>query len=279
MPNRRLVLQTITARNCHFLLSRRLRSGTSTLVIFIALLSSVALNAQETPKPPDQTTQEPAKAPNQSGTLAAQVTDAAKKPVQLFNLLQRKSVVFPDIAANTTALSPGQKFQLFVDNSVSVHTIMASALGSAIGQAENSPTGFGQGWDAYGKRFGSSLARGASGEFFGTFVLASALHEDPRFFPEVNPGFVHGVKYSVQRLFVTRNDAGRDTVNVSGLVGPLMAEGLANVYWPDRNRTAGDTLLRYGIGLVTRAGGNMIREYWPVLYRKMSRSGAASAQR
>jgi hypothetical protein len=58
-----------------------------------------------------------------------------------------------------------------------------------------------------------------------------------------------------------------------------MAEGLANVYWPDRNRTAGDTLLRYGIGLATRAGGNMIREYWPVLYRKMSRSGAAGAQR
>ncbi len=279
MPNRRLVLQTIAARNCHFLLSRRLRSDTSTLVIFIALLSSVALIAQETPKPPDQTGQQPAKPPSQNETLAAQVTDAAKKPVQLFNLLERKSIVFPDIAANTTALSTVQKFQLFVDNSVSVHTIMASALGSAIGQADNSPTGFGQGWDAYGKRFGTSLARGASAEFFGTFVLASALHEDPRFFPEVNPGFVHGVKYSVKRLFVARNDAGRDTVNISGLVGPLMAEGLANVYWPDRNRTAGDTLLRYGIGLATRAGGNMIREYWPVLHRKMSRSGTASAQR
>ena len=216
MPNRRLVLQTIAARNCHFLLSRRLRSDTSTLVIFIALLSSVALIAQETPKPPDQTGQQPAKPPSQNETLAAQVTDAAKKPVQLFNLLERKSIVFPDIAANTTALSTVQKFQLFVDNSVSVHTIMASALGSAIGQADNSPTGFGQGWDAYGKRFGTSLARGASAEFFGTFVLASALHEDPRFFPEVNPGFVHGVKYSVKRLFVARNDAGRDTVNISG---------------------------------------------------------------
>jgi hypothetical protein len=243
------------------------------------LFSGVALVAQETPKPPDQAGQPPAKPPGQNETLAAQVTDAAKKPVQLFNLLERKSIVFPDIAADTTALSTGQKFQLFVDNSVSVHTIMGSVLGSAIGQADNSPTGFGQGWDAYGKRFGSSMARGASAEFFGTFVLASALHEDPRFFPEVNPRFVHGVKYSVKRLFVARNDAGRDTVNVSGLVGPLMAEGLANVYWPDRNRTVGDTLLRYGIGLATRAGGNMIREYWPVLRRKMSGSGAASAQR
>lgn len=245
----------------------------------MALCSGARLVAQEVPKPPDRAGQEAAKPPSQPETLAGQVTDAAKKPVQLFNLLERKSIVFPDIANNTAALSPGQKFQLFVDNSVSVHAITASALGSAIGQAENSPTGFGQGWDAYGKRFGTSLARGASGEFFGTFVLASALHEDPRFFPEVNPSFAHSVKYSVQRLFVTRNDAGRDTANVSGLVGPLLAEGLANAYWPDRNRTVGDTLLRYGVGLATRAGGNMMREYWPVLYRKMSRTSAAPAAR
>ena len=277
MPNRRCVPGTVPARKYHSTLSLRICAGTPVLLIVIALFSTARLMAQETPKPPGQTGR--AKPPSQSETLASQVTEAAKKPVQLFNLLDRKSIVFPDIAANTQALSPGQKFQLFVDNSVSVHTVMASALGSAIGQAENSPTGFGQGWDAYGKRFGTSMARGASGEFFGTFVLASALHEDPRFFPEVNPTFAHSVKYSVQRLFVTRNDAGRDTVNISGLAGPLMAEGLANVYWPDRNRTVGDTLLRYGVGLATRAGGNMLREYWPVVYRKLSRSGAAAPRR
>jgi hypothetical protein len=187
----------------------------------------------------------------------------------LYNLLQKKSIVFPDIAASTERLSTGQKFQLFVDNSISVHTITWAALGSAVGQAENSPTGFGQGWDAYGKRFGSSMARQASSEFFGTFVLASALHEDPRFYPEINPTFGHAVKYSVQRVFVTRNDEGRNVANWSGLIGPAMGEGLANVYWPEQNRTVGDTFLRYGLDLATRAGGNMLREYWPVFYGKI----------
>ncbi len=201
------------------------------------------------------------------------------KPVDVFNLLERKSIVFPDIAADTQPLSPGQKFELFVDNSVSVHAVMGSALGSAIGQADDSPTGFGQGWNAYGKRFGSSLARGASGQFFGTFVLASALHEDPRFFPQRHPGLARGVKYSLRRLFVTRSDDGREVANVSGLVGPLMGEGLANAYWPDSNRTAGDTLLRYGIGLATQAGANLLREYWPVIERKLNRSGTLPGPR
>ena len=195
----------------------------------------------------------------------------------LYNLLEEKSIVFPDIAASTERLSTGQKFKLFVDNSVSVHTETWALLGSAVGQADDSPTGFGESWDGYGKRFGSSMARQASSNFFGTFVLASALHQDPRFYPETNPAFFHAVKYSVQRVFVTRNDDGRDVPNWSGLAGPLMAEGLANVYWPDRNRTVGDTLLRYGLDLASRASGNMLRDYWPVLLGKISHAPRPAA--
>ncbi len=221
--------------------------------------------------------QETTKPQTQSGASSASTSSASQTPnepskvpgVALYNLLQEKSIVFPDIALSTEPLSTGQKFQLFVDNSISVHTITWAMLGSSVGQADDSPTGFGQGWDAYAKRFGSSMGRQASGEFFGTFLLASALHQDPRFYPEIHPGFFHAVKYSVQRVFVTRNDDGRDVPNWSGLAGPMMAEGLANVYWPDRNRTVGDTFLRYGLDLATRAGGNMLREYWPVFYGKI----------
>jgi len=225
----------------------------------IALAWTATAFGQEPSKPPSQTTsaQTPAAPSNLPG-------------VALYNLLQAKSIVFPDIAASTERLSPGQKFELFVDNSISVHTITWAMLGSAVGQADNSPTGFGQGWDAYSKRFGADMGRQASSEFFGTFMLASALHQDPRFFAEINPPFFHAVKYSVQRVFIMRKDDGRDTIAWSQLGGPLMAEGLANIYYPDRNRTAGDTLFRYGLDLASRAGGNMLREYWPVLLAKMS---------
>ena len=234
----------------------------------IAFCSTTAAVAQET-KPQSQT--------GTSSTGQAASTSSKVPGVGLYNLLQKKSIVFPDIALSTEPLSTGQKFQLFVDNSISVHTITWAALGSSVGQADNSPTGFGQGWDAYAKRFGSSMARQSSGEFFGTFVLASALHLDPRFYPEANPSFGHAVKYSVQRVFVTRTDDGRDVANWSGLAGPLMAEGLANVYWPERNRTVGDTFLRFGLDIATRAGGNMLREYWPVFYGKINHSSRRNA--
>ena len=231
------------------------------VVCGVIAFGSAGIFAQDTQKP-----QAPAGNPPPSATRGA----SSRIPgVALYNLLQKKSIFFPDIATSTERLSTGQKFELFVDNSISVHTITWAALGSSVGQAADSPTGFGQGWDAYSKRFGSSMARQASSNFFGAFVLASALHQDPRFYPEVNPNFGHAVKYSAQRIFVTRDDDGRDVANWSGLLGPAMSEGLANVYWPERNRTVGDTFLRYGLDLATRMGGNMLREYWPVFYGRV----------
>jgi hypothetical protein len=257
------------------------RARLSALICFgvIALGPATRAFAQDTPMPQTQTGNSSASQTPAGQAPAGQTPNAPKNipGVDLYNLLQEKSIVFPDIASSTERLSTGQKFQLFVDNSISVHTITWAILGSAVGQADDSPTGFGQGWDGYAKRFGSSMGRQASSEFFGTFVLASALHEDPRFYPEVHPGFFHAVKYSVQRVFVTRNDDGRDVANWSGLAGPAMGEGLANVYWPDRNRTVGDTFFRYGLDLATKAGGNMLREYWPVFYGKVRHAPRSTA--
>src|SRR5215469_16990610 len=86
-------------------------------------------------------------------------------------------------------------------------------------QARNVPEAYGQGWDAYGGRFGAAMARASSTSFFSTFALASALHQDPRFFPQSHPSVWSSIKYSTVRLFVTRNDSGRDGFNTSGLVG------------------------------------------------------------
>ncbi|MFZ3340025.1 MAG: hypothetical protein WA609_20175 [Terriglobales bacterium] len=243
---------------------------TAFLLSLVAFAAVVPVCAQDTSKPPDQASQE-----NKKPSPAIVV----QKPVEGVSLLDEKSIIFPDIAASNRPLTAGEKFELFVDNSISVHTVLYSALAAGVGQADNSPTGWGQGWDAYGKRFGGSMASNASGEFFGTFILASAMHYDPRFFPDRDPSFGQAVGHSLKRIFVTKSDSGKQVMDVPGLVGPLLGEGLANVYWPDRNRTVGDTFYRYGIDIATRAGGNFLREYWPVVRAKFSHSGSAQSAR
>jgi hypothetical protein len=166
-------------------------------------------------------------------------------------------------------LSSWQNFKLAANNSVSLSTIGSALIGSAYGQATNRPSGYHQGGEGYAKRFGADMARSASYNLFGNFLLASALHEDPRFFVKKNLSFGQSVKYAAVRVAYTSTDGGEKQINYSGLMGPLMAEGLANAYYPDKNRTAGGTLTRYAVDLGWRFGGNLLRQYWPTLNRRL----------
>lgn len=179
------------------------------------------------------------------------------------------SFVFPDIATSPGPLTTAGKFKLFVNQSISPPYIVVAAGSAAFNQARNDPKGYGQGWAAYGSRFGANLARASSSSFFGSFLFASWLHQDPRFFPQSKPSFWRSLKYSTQQIVVTRNDSGKDVFNTSGLLGPLAAEGLANVYLPPSEQTVGKTASRFAIDLAWRVGGNMFKNYWPTFFRNM----------
>jgi len=189
--------------------------------------------------------------------------------VEFVQLLERKSVVFPDLATSKQPFRSRDKFMLAVNNSVSLSTIGAALVGAAYGQAIDSPEGYGQGGEGYAKRFGSGMARAASENLFGTFLIASVLHEDPRFYVKKNLSFAEAVKYSAVRVAITRSDSGNRTVNFAGLLGPLAGEILANTYFPEGSRDFESTAIRYASDLGWRFGGNLLRQYWPKINRKL----------
>jgi hypothetical protein len=184
-------------------------------------------------------------------------------------LIARKSWVYPELARTPGALSTGEKFELFLSKSVSPPQLLGSLVFAGISQARDSLPGYGQGFDGYGKRLGSSLASGASSHFFGTFLLPGMLHEDPRYFVRMRGSFRVRAEYAVSRVLVTRTDAGQGAFNWGGTMGPLLAEGLANVYLPNSERTARKTFERYGIRIGFGALNNLVKEYWPTIFKSL----------
>jgi hypothetical protein len=219
--------------------------------------------------------QEPAGAGTSRTTLPdspkpqGNTTPAVNTTNRFIGYMTNKSFVFPDIAYSEGPLSTGEKFKLFVNQSISPPYIIVAGISAAYDQARNDPKADGQGWDAYGTRFGADIARSSSDSFFSTFVLASALHQDPRFFPQSNPTLWGSMKYSAMRLFVTRTDSGRDTFNTSQIVGTLAAEGLANVYLPASEQTAAKNCERVGTDLAWRFAANMFKNYWPTVFHSL----------
>ena len=208
-----------------------------------------------------------------STTAQTQSATQAANPDQtgggLFSVLSKSSWVFPTLATGEGPLSPGQKFELACRNSVSLATITGALVGSAFNQAINSPEGYGQGAEGYGKRFGADMARSASYNLIGNFAIASVMHEDPRFYVKKHLSFGQAVKYSAVRVFATRSDDGKPVANYAGLLGPLAAEGLATTYYPDGNNGVGDVFIRYAYDMGWQFGGNLLRQYWPEINRKL----------
>jgi hypothetical protein len=47
------------------------------------------------------------------------------------------------------------------------------------------------------------------------------------------------------------------------------SEGLANVYYPNSYRTVANTFSRFGYDMLGNACGNLLRQYWPRINRKL----------
>jgi hypothetical protein len=186
-----------------------------------------------------------------------------------YDILSKRSFFFPDLAYTTKPLNSGQKFLLAADVTIAPSAVIATAASAAISQAKDSWPGYSQGWEAYGKRYGATMALNASTNLFGVFLLPSVLHHDPRYFPLAHASFGRHVGHALKRMLVTPTDAGGQAPNISGLLAPLGAEGLSNTYLPDAERTTGKTFQRYGIQMAIVAGSNVAREFWPAIFKTL----------
>jgi hypothetical protein len=240
------------------------------LLLLIALLPMAGrvTGAQEEPKRGNRPDAPTAK---QGETRPTQKPENGPLKTTL-EILGKKSLFFPDLATDKGPLSSGKKFELAVDETIAPSRFSASAFTAGIAQARNALPGYGQEWGGYGKRFGSSMASGASSHLFGTFLLPAMLGQDPRYFVKLRGTAGQRVGYAIRRVLVTRTDRGGEAFNWSGLIGSLFAESLANSYLPDGERTAGKTFTRFGFRMGFSAASNVVKEYWPTIFKSLRMS-------
>jgi hypothetical protein len=231
----------------------------------IILLATGAAKAQQNPDKPGLP-DAPKAQQNPNGPDQNQQKNPLSNPI---GLIARKSYVYPDLATSSGPLSSKEKFELFVSKTVAAPQILSSAAAAGISEARGTLSGYGQGGEGFGKRFGAFWATGASSQFFGTFVLPSALHEDPRFFVRLDGGWQGRVGHALRRVVEIRTDTGGKKFNLPGTLGPLLAEALANTYLPDNERTTSKTFQRYGIRIGFGAANNLLKEYWPSIFKSL----------
>ena len=166
-------------------------------------------------------------------------------------------------------LTTKMKFKLALKVSTDPVTAAGVFLVAGAKQAGNTPN-YGQGWGAYGKRFGAVAADGFSDIMIGGAILPSLLHQDPRYFYEGTGTTGSRIRHAIFSPFVTRADNGKSQPNYSSLGGVLASSSLANLYYPRSDRGAGLVFGNFAIGIAERMGANIAQEF---LLGKFTRRG------
>lgn len=202
-------------------------------------------------------------APSGSSSSSFTMAEAAFEPSPKGQMAMA-SVTDKIIAPGQPApsLTAGNKVLLGLKNSFSPFSAAGWILSAGYSHVTDSSPNYGTNSGAFAQRFGAAVARGTSEGVFSDSIMASVLHEDPRYY---QMGRGHSIAkravYAATRTIITRTDSGRTTPNLALLSGNLAGAALTNVYYPPINRKFGQTMETFGGSVGGSAIGFVVSEF------------------
>lgn len=159
-------------------------------------------------------------------------------------------------------LSSKQKFELAWRTALDPVTLVLTGAIAGAQQAQDDFSGYGQGAQGYGKRYGATYADAVTNTFIGSAVLPSLLKQDPRYFYKGSGGARSRFLYAIANSVICKGDNGRWQANYSNILGSLAAGGISNLYYPAQDRNgAGLTFENAAIEIGASAAANLLQEF------------------
>lgn len=220
--------------------------------LFAALLFTVVLRAQSESAEP-ATSNAP--------------TSVTRSDTHIFGVVPNYNAV-NDPTHPFEPISSGEKFKIAAHDSFDPFSWVITGLYAGEAQWHNQYPEFGQGTQGYAKRYGGAFADGAIGNFMTDAVFPSLLHQDPRYFRLGQGSGPHRIGYALSRTLITRGDSGTRQFNYSEIAGNLSAAGLSNLYYPASNRSVSSTMDKFAVNVISDAGFNVLKEFYPDMRRK-----------
>jgi hypothetical protein len=163
---------------------------------------------------------------------------------------------------NAAPLTSKQKFELAWRSTLDPVTFLLTGAIAGAQQANNTFSGYGQGAQGYGKRYGADYADAVTDTFIGSAILPSLLKQDPRYFYKGTGTARSRILYAIANSVICKGDNGRWQANYSNILGSFAAGGISNLYYPPKDREgAALTFENAAIGIGASAAANLLQEF------------------
>ena len=184
-----------------------------------------------------------------------------KQPKRILGIIPN----FRAVSANTKLppLSFKEEFKLASQDTFDYSDVIFVGALAGISMAQKSQPSFGQGAAGYGRYYWHVFVDGAIENYMTEAIVPAATREDPRYYTLGKGGFFKRSGYAVSRLFITRTDSGKRTINLSEIVGAGAAAGIGNAYYPAESNPFVKTYQRWGTQVGLDGVFDVLKEFWP----------------
>jgi hypothetical protein len=190
-------------------------------------------------------------------------------PPRIFGVLPNYATVEHD--GPLDPITAKQRFRIGALDSFDVFIYPFVGFTAGLAELRKQEPSWQRGAAGYGKYYAAAFADNTIGNMLTTAVVPSMLGQDPRYFVRGEGGFWHRAGYAASRSLVTRGRAGVHQFNVSEIGGNGIAAVVSNLYYPPEERTASETIERWGMQIMWDTLSNEMKEFWPDIRRALHR--------
>jgi hypothetical protein len=162
-------------------------------------------------------------------------------------------------------LTPSEKGRLALRNVLDPFNALTILGNAAVTIGYDSHTPYGPGMHGFAKLVGVSYSEDMTGEFMGTFLIPSIVHQDPHYHRMPGYPIKRRILHAIVQVGWTKGDNGKGMPNYANIFGfPIDAE-IANLYVPGLQTDLRATAARVGSGWALAPTDNFITEFLPDL--------------
>jgi hypothetical protein len=185
---------------------------------------------------------------------SGQATPASKTVIPQVKFVPVGRIAPPQTAKDKVVLS--------LRESVTPFSVVAWVSGALWSQWVDTAPHYGTNAEAFGQRFGASVAGSVSKELFTDGLFAPVFHQDPRYYQlGRSHKFFNRAVYAGTRSFIGKTDSGKAIPNYAVILGAGGAASLAQLYYPDRDRSGSQVMWSWAGAIGGTALGNVVSEF------------------
>jgi hypothetical protein len=147
-----------------------------------------------------------------------------------------------------------------------VQNMVFAGIGAGFDQLRDRPGQWGEGWGAFGERYGSHVGQYIVQRSI-MFPVQAIDHEDTRYFPSTRKSYKGRLGDAFLHTIWRHSDSGRMMPAYSEFLGDYGAAAVSRMWWPAQYHTGSAIFIAGSDTVLVDAGINVFNEFKPDIKR------------